>query len=179
MPDAAPCTFESVSDPAQNSSMPQPHPHPLTVLTGTWVGSGRGRYPTITDFTYNERVVIARSPKGFFIYQQMTSHPETGYSMHVETGYLRVNETDGIELVIAQPSGVVEIHAGTFVQLPGGDTILNLAPVYVMTSPSAKPVAEVMRSFRLSGDALSYEVHMAAMGLALQFHLAATLHRQP
>ena len=136
-----PVYIQSVSDPAANSSVPQPPPHPLTVLMGTWVGPGRGRYPTISDFTYNERVVIARSPKGFFTYQQTTSHPETGYAMHAETGYLRVGEADGIELVIAQPSGVVEIHAGTFVQLADGDTILNLAPVHVMTSPSAKPVA--------------------------------------
>lgn len=35
------------------------------------------------------------------------------------------------------------------------------------------------RSFRAEGDELSYTLFMGAMGLPLQHHLTATLHRQP
>ena len=33
------------------------------------------------------------------------------------------------------------------------------------------------RRFVIDGDTISYEVDMAAVGQPLQFHLAATLHR--
>ncbi len=44
-------------------------------------------------------------------------------------------------------------------------------------SPTAKEVRSVTRRISVDDEALSYVLHMAAVGRDLQFHLEATLHR--
>ncbi len=152
---------------------------PLAILGGVWVGNGHGIYPTIKGFDYNERVSFVWSPKGFFAYQQSTNHPQTGAALHAESGFLRVAEKSTvIELVIAQPSGVVEVHAGNYVVREDGSVLLELEPVSVATTPTAKSVVSVRRTFTLQGTTLKYDLGMEAEGLPMQHHLSATLHRQ-
>lgn len=149
---------------------------PLAALAGTWVGSGEGTYPTIANFSYNERVTFTWSPKGFFAYQQATSNPVSGLPMHAESGYLRVNEhSPSVELVVAQPSGIVEVHAGSVVLADDGSVSLNLTLVSIAATPTAKSVTEVSRTITVADNTLRYSISMAAVGLPLQHHLQATL----
>ena len=161
-------------------------------LVGTWVGTGEGQYPTIAPFTYVETVTIAAVPdKPFLSYTQHTSHPDTGAPMHVEVGYLRFPApasgaeptTDGTagahpaEMTVAQPTGVTECHAGTL--RPEGDGIvLDLASASVGRTPSAKEVTSVRRRLVVRGDALTYDLWMAAVSQPDTLHLRATLHRR-
>lgn len=48
----------------------------------------------------------------------------------------------------------------------------------VHATDTAKPVTRARRQITLAGDRLSYRFSMAAMGLDLQEHLVATLHRR-
>ena len=144
----------------------------LAWLIGSWAGGGAGRYPTIESFDYTEQVEFGHVGKPFLSYVQRTKHAETGLPLHAESGYLRPVGTDRAELVIAQPSGIAEVHEGTI----DGQT-LNFRSVSVVTTATAKDVTEVHRSLRVDGDTLTYTVDMAAVGLELQHHLAATLHR--
>ena len=149
----------------------------LAFLVGTWSGFGHGSYPTVDDFTYAEESTFAApAGKPFLHYTQRTrrsgSHPEAGTALHTETGYLRPVGTSGVELVLVQPTGIVEIHEGSV-----EGTKLALAMTRVATTSSAKEVSSVERRFELVGDELRYELWMGAVGQPHQFHLAATLRR--
>lgn len=164
------------------------HPdcRPLAFLLGTWKGRGEGHYPTIESFTYLEEVSFGHVGKPFLAYNQKTRHGETGEPLHAEAGYLRATgERDdarsGIELVLTQPSGIVEVHTG---YVEGQRLQLNLHTV--LTTPTAKSVTNVTRDVRVestsgadaSSAVLHYDLAMAAVGEPLTHHLRAALTQQ-
>lgn len=143
----------------------------LGFLLGTWRGRGRGDYPTIEPFEYSEEVTFSHVGKPFLHYGQKTKGDD-GLPLHTETGYLRSVGDDHLEMVIAQPTGVTEIHEGRV-----HDGRISLVAVEVGNSFTAKEVAAVRRSLDVDGDAMHYVLEMAAVGQELQFHLEATLER--
>jgi len=144
----------------------------LAWLLGSWAGGGSGRYPTIDSFDYVEQVEFGHVGKPFLSYVQRTKHAETGLPLHAETGYIRPVGVDRAELVIAQPSGISEVHEGAI-----DAQTASFRSTSVVTTATAKDVAEVHRTITVASDTLSYTVDMAAVGLELQHHLAATLER--
>lgn len=156
------------------SDAPPLHPDvaPFASLLGSWKGKGKGSYPDIEDFDYLEMVTFTQVGKPFIAYTQRTRDAASGAPLHAETGYLRASSGGRGEFVIAQPSGVVEIHDVTFSR---NDLILT--SIQVVSTPTAKRVDEVARRIRIDGDDLDYEVHMAAMGHPMQLHLQASLTR--
>jgi hypothetical protein len=149
----------------------------LAGLVGTWTGSGHGDYPTIDPFDYLETATFGVVPgKPFVTYAQRTSHPESGAAMHSESGYVRSPARGRLELVVAQPTGITEVHTGDL-SVDGDDLTLTLATTAVVCTPTAKDVTAVERRWRLRGDTLSYEVSMAAVGQPMALHLRAHLER--
>jgi hypothetical protein len=148
----------------------------LAPLLGTWEGAGSGEYPTIAAFDYREVVTFSHVGKPFLSYSQRTQHPVSGLPMHSETGYVRMPGPGSIEIVMAQPTGLAEVYSGGMV---ADDELLviDVRSTSIGSTPSAKDVAATERTFSLSGDELSYTFRMAAVGLALQHHLRATLRR--
>ncbi len=145
---------------------------PLAFLIGTWSGPGRGRYPTIEAFTYTERVAfVAPAGKPFLAYSQ-TTRGAGGDPLHSETGYLRP-VAPGCEFVIAQPTGIVEVHIGVI-----DGTAIRFHDRRVATTPTAVEVTDVERQLRVDGDVLEYELLMTAVGQQHQIHLEATLYRE-
>ncbi|MBA2337553.1 MAG: FABP family protein [Acidimicrobiia bacterium] len=157
--------------------MPDLHPSvaSLGFLLGEWTGEGVGVYPTITPFTYGETVNFTHAGKPFLAYAQRTwrtgDHPDAGSPLHSETGYLRL-DGDRLELVIAQPTGIVEVDEGTIT-----GTSLALRSVTVATTSTARPVVSVERHLTVDGGTLRYQLWMGAVGQRHQIHLEATLHR--
>ena len=148
----------------------------LAPLLGSWVGRGSGEYPTIEPFSYTEEVSIGHIGKPFLTYSQRT-RSEDGQPLHAETGYIRMPSPGRIELVIAHPTGVGEVEEGSVAVTQVG-LDLNVQSSMIAATTSAKEVVALSRSIRLSADALSYTLQMAAVGLPLQHHLSATLYRQ-
>lgn len=157
---------------------PQLHPdcQPLAFLLGTWRGPGAGSYPTIESFSYREEVTFGHVGKPFVSYSQRTQHATTGEPLHAEAGYVRAIGGNAIEFVVVQPSGIVELHVGT-----ATDSRLELTLHNVQTTPAAKSVTNVVRSWWVHGlpdqPVLSYDVSMAAVGRDLTHHLHADLTR--
>ena len=148
----------------------------LAPLLGSWVGRGSGEYPTIEPFSYTEEVSIGHIGTPFLTYSQRT-RSEDGQPLHAETGYIRMPSPGRIELVIAHPTGVAEVEEGSVAVTQVG-LDLNVQSSMIAATTSAKEVVALSRSIRLSADALSYTLQMAAVGLPLQHHLSATLYRQ-
>jgi hypothetical protein len=155
-------------------SEPALHEHAARVafLLGTWRGSGKGEYPTIDTFAFEEEVGFTHSGKPFLAYTQRTWHPEKKLPMHAETGYYRPLDNGRIEIVIVQPTGIIEIQEG----MVDGQRITTTSLLVAKTT-TAKEVTQIERTIEVEGDMLRYEARMAAMGQPLQHHLSAELRR--
>lgn len=162
------CTFEPVEV--------QLHPDvgPLAFLLGTWRGRGTGEYPTVEPFAYEEELEFAYVGKPYLTFAQRTWRLRDGEVLpsHMELGFWRPQPDGGVEVVSAHPNGVAEIEIGTV-----NDGRIELISERIVTSPSAKDVTRLERSFLVDGDTLTYDMRMAAVGQALGPHLHAELRR--
>jgi hypothetical protein len=145
---------------------------PLVDLVGTWAGSGRGEYPTIESFDYEETVTFSHVGKPFLAYGQSTKHAADGRLLHGETGFWRMARPGWAEVVISHPTGIAEVAEGTV----AGSAVLLRSTAIARTSTS-KDVTMVERDVTIDGDTLRYSVRMAAAGQPLAHHLAAELQR--
>ncbi|GAB5589342.1 THAP domain-containing protein 4 [Umbelopsis nana] len=153
------------------------HSHPLSFLFGTWKGTGKGVYPTIVPFEYEEEISFTPSPKGFLTYSQRSwTLDEVKKPLHVETGYVRVPNPKKVELVIAQPTGVVSVEEGTI----NGTTLeVETASVAHTSSAKAPHVNKFRRRFEINSE--QGTLH-SVMGMATEVteytqHLESTLKR--
>jgi len=118
-------------------------------------------------------VTFAHAGKPFLAYTQRTWHAGDGRPLHAETGYLRrPGGGPDVELVLAHPTGIVEVYAGT---LDGSRLLLETS--LVGRTATAKDVTALRRQITVEGDTLAYTVDMAAVGRQLNHHLAARLTR--
>lgn len=145
----------------------------LSHLVGVWRGSGHGTYPTIDDFDFTEEISFVPGPgKPFLFYTQSTWDALSGEPLHSEAGYLRSVGPGRVEMVIAQPTGIMEIHTGSV-----DGRHLHLRTGVVEGTPTAKEVTDVERHIEVDRDVLRYRLGMAAVGHELSTHLVAELHR--
>lgn len=153
--------------------MPTLHPalDPVAGLLGTWSGPGTGEYPTIEGFGYLEDLTFGHVGKPFLSMVQRTRDPETGAPLHAEAGYLRITGPGSVELVVAQPSGLVEVGTGT---VGAGHLVVRSV---VHATPSAKDVTAVERELRWGDEVLTYDLRMEAVGQPMLHHLSAVLTR--
>ena len=146
----------------------------LDFLVGTWRGEGIGGYPTIDDFRYGQELEISVVPgKPFLAHRSRSWHLNDERPLAREVGWWRPHDAGEVELVLAHPTGVVEIYLG---RVDG--TRVELATEVVARTPTAKEVTGEHRLYGIvEGGDLAYAIDMAAVGQSLQPHLSARLAR--
>ncbi len=150
-------------------------------LLGTWHGNGRGDYPTIDPFAYEQEVVFAHDGRPFLHYFSRTwITDDAGARLRpgaLETGFLRpagsAGENGGsVELVLAHPTGFAEVWYGE----TEGPRV-TLATDVVTRTLTAKEYTAGQRMYGLVDGDLMYAFDMAAMGQEMQSHLWGRLER--
>jgi hypothetical protein len=144
----------------------------LAFLLGRWEGEGRGLWVADPAFRYREEVVIDHAGKTFLRYAQRTWAADDGRPLHTEVGYFRPVADARVELLLVQPTGVAEIHAGRV-----AGHVLELEAVLVGVTPTAKRVTGVSRRIWVEDEALNYRLRLGMNGEPLADHLAGRLRR--
>ena len=158
---------------------PEPHPDlaPLSFLLGRWEGAGVVGYPTIESAQFGQEITFSHNGKPFLIYTSRSwllddeGHPVRPAGM--ESGFWRPQPEGELEVVLAHPTGIVEIYLG---QVTG--TKIEMATDAVVRTATAKEVTAGHRLYGLVGGGdLAYAYDMAAVGQPLQAHVSAQLKR--
>ena len=156
----------------------QPHPDlaPLRFLLGRWEGVGVGGYPTIESFQFGQELSFGHNGKPYLIYVSRTwlldAEGRPVRPLAREAGFWRPQPENGVEVVLAHPTGITEIYLG---EVSG--TKIELATDLVARTSSAKEVSAGRRLYGMAGEDLAYAFDMAAVGQPLQPHLSAQLKR--
>jgi hypothetical protein len=145
---------------------------PLAFLLGTWRGEGKGEYPTIEPFLYEEELRFDHVGDTFLLYQQASWSPDDGGPIHFERGFLRPGEPGRIEFTLAHPIGLTEITEGT---LDG--TVFELTSTGVGKTTTGLGTTAVIRRYHVDGDVMRYRTDMTTNETPMTLHLEAELHR--
>ena len=149
---------------------------PLAWLLGTWHGNGRGDYPTIEEFTYEQDVVFAHDTRPFLHYFSRTwITDEEGNRVRpgaLETGFIRSVGEGKLEVLLTHPTGIAEVWYG---EVDGPR--MTLATDIVARTETAKEVTAGQRMYGLVEGSLMYAYDLAAEGQPLQSHLWGKLER--
>lgn len=163
------------------------HPQlvPLAWLLGNWHGNGKGDYPTIEAFHYEQDVVFAHDGRPFLHYFSRTwitdDNGERVRPGAMETGFIRPGAVpeDGpdegaldLELVLAHPTGYAEVWYGR-----AEGPRINLTTDVVARTLTAKEYTAGQRMYGLVDGDLMYAFDMAAVDQPMQSHLWGQLRR--
>ncbi len=149
---------------------------PLQFLLGRWEGAGVGGYPTIESFQFGQEISFTHNGKPYLIYASRTWLLDAAgvavRPLSTESGYWRPQPDGKVEVLLAHPTGIVEVYIGEV----AGPRV-ELGTDVVARTETAKPVTAGHRLYGLVGEDLAYAYDMAAMGLPLQPHISARLKR--
>ncbi len=149
---------------------------PIAFLLGHWQGTGRGDYPTIDGFTFGQEIAFTHDGRPFLHYFSRTwlldDDGDEVRPLALETGFFRPQPDGGLEVLLAHPTGFVEIYYGT---VEGAK--IEIATDAVARTASAKEYAAGQRLYGLVDGELLWTFDMSAVGQPIQSHLWARLQR--
>src|ERR1700689_4648552 len=141
-----------------------------------------GGAPTIGAFRLGQEIPFSHNGKPFLSYLSRTwrldEEGRIGLPLGTESGFWRPRPDSQVEVMLAHPTGIVEIYLG---EITG--TRIEMATDVVARTATAKEGTAGNRLYGLAGPGatatqdLAYAYDMAAMGQDLQPHLSALLKR--
>ncbi|WP_168582349.1 FABP family protein [Gephyromycinifex aptenodytis] len=151
---------------------------PLAWLVGRWEGAGVVGYPNHESHNIGQELLITHDGRPFLEVQSRTwILSEAGdivRPLATELGFFRVLDDGEVELLLAHPSGIVEMYVG---EREAKRPILNLRTDGVIRSPAAMEYNAASRMYGLVDSQLMWVMDMAAEGQPLQSHISAQLKR--
>jgi hypothetical protein len=148
---------------------------PLAWLVGRWEGAGVVGYPTMESVNFGQEVEFRHDGRPFLHYRSqawlLDDEGNQVRPLASETGFWRPKET-GLEVLLAHPTGYVEIYLGTV-----DGARIDLATDVVARTETAKEYTAAKRMYGLVGGDLMWVMDMAAVGQPLQSHASAQLKR--
>ena len=157
-------------------------------LVGRWGGIGEGRYPSTEPFRYEQIVEFASDGRPFLEYRSMSWIVDKQNARirpsATESGYWRPRPDNGVELLLAHPTGFVEVWLGRVEVTAISDARITGARIELTTdavvrTESAKEVTAGHRLYGLNGGRLLSTYDMAATGHPLSNHLAISMEPAP
>lgn len=149
---------------------------PLAWLIGRWEGAGVVGFPSIESANFGQEVEFRHDGRPFLHYSSQTwLLDDAGAKVRPlasETGYWRPGPDGDVEVLLAHPTGYVEIYVGS-VEGPR----VTLRTDLVARTPSAKEYTAASRMYGLVDSDLMWVMDMAAVGEPLQSHVSAQLKR--
>jgi len=159
---------------------PEPELHealaPLEWLVGTWWGFGVVGYPTIEGANYEQEIVFSHDGRPFLAYESKSwiigDDGERLKASARETGWWRPQPERKLEVLIAHPTGIVEVYVGeiAFHKIELGSDV-------IARTETAKSVTAMKRLYGKVEEDLAYAIDMAAVEQPLQSHLSARLKK--
>ena len=159
--------------------MTAPDLHPalehLAFLVGDWHGLGVLGYPTVQEARYEQQVSFEHDGRPFLSYSSRTwLIDDVGERIRpsgTESGFWRPGKQPrDVEVLIAHPTGLVELSVGEVVFHK-----IELVTDLLARTETAKEVTALKRLYGLVEGDLAYAIDMAAVGQGLQAHLSARL----
>lgn len=150
---------------------------PLAWLIGRWEGAGVVGYPTMEESAnFGQELVVEHDGRPFLSWTSRTwILDESGQKVRPsasESGYWRAAGEGEVELLLAHPTGIVEMYYGTV-----EPARIQVRTDSVVRSPSAKEYTAAARMYGLVGGNLMWVMEMAAMGETTTSHVSAELKR--
>lgn len=158
---------------------------PIAWMVGRWEGTGTVEHPSMPVHRFHQILQIEQDGRPFLTYVSRTWTPEDAPRDRApdatETGYLRVVPSDRqaprtveLEMVVAHPTGVVEVYTGT-----GGEGKVELSTDLVARTATGPDYTAGTRLIGLVGGDLMWAYDIAGYGHPLTSYASAHLKDVP
>ncbi|WP_226346367.1 FABP family protein [Agilicoccus flavus] len=151
---------------------------PLAWLIGSWEGAGVVGYPDTESENFGQELDITHDGGPFLeVSSRAWVLDESGAKVRPlarEVGFWRVLDSGEIELLVAHPTGILEMYVG---RRDADRPVVQLATDGVMRSPEARRYDAAERMYGLVDGQLMWVLDMAAEGHPMQSHMSAQLKR--
>lgn len=157
---------------------PNMHPNlaPLAWLIGRWEGAGVFGYPTIESANFGQVIEVTHDRRPFLEWKSHTwlldAEGNQTAPLATELGFWRPLPDGEVELVLAHPTGIVEMYYGKT-----SPAKVELSTDGVLRSPSAKEYTAATRLYGNVNGNLLWAMDMSAMGETNASHVSAELKR--
>ncbi len=148
----------------------------LLPFVGFWRGTGKGGFPEDSDYDFAQEITISHDGRPFLSYESrawvIDADGRPVRPAFREVGWWRPAPSDGVEVLLAHPTGVSEVYLGRIDGLK-----VELSSDVVARTVTAHEVSASRRLYGIVAGALLYAVDLAALGEPLRPHISARLAR--